>query len=189
MKEIEILIEVKSDKETAQKALEQFEFVRAKEVVDVYFTSQHHKSLQPESDGRLNNCYRVRLKDGKSTIAYKVDHFDNNMQWSHSDEHETEIGDFATAIEINRHLGFEELVRIDNTKYTYMTTDYEIVLEDVKNLGLFLEVEKLAQVPDEKVVETKEEIRNFLKTLNIEFGEEQNAGKPELMIRKIKNHG
>lgn len=184
MKEIEILIEVKSDKEIAQKALEQFEFLGAKEVIDVYLTSPQNKALQPELDGRLNNCYRVRLKDGKATIAYKIDHFENG-QWSHSDEHETEIGDFTTALEINRHLGFEELVRIDNTKYTYMTPDYEIVLEDVKSLGLFLEVEKLAQVSNDKVAETKEEIRRFLKTLNIEFGEEQNAGKPELILRKL----
>jgi len=108
------------------------------------------------------------------------------MRWSHSDEYETEIGDFTTALEINRHLGFEELVRIDNTKYTYMTPDYEIVLEDVKNLGLFIEVEKLTQVSDDKVAKTKEEIRSFLKTLNIEYGEEQSAGKPELMMRKSK---
>jgi adenylate cyclase, class 2 len=187
MKEIEILIEVKSDKETAQKALEQFEFIGAKEVIDVYFTSPFRKDLQPDESGRLNNCYRIRSKDGKASVAYKVDHFDDNMQWSHSDEHETEIGDFATALEINRHLGFEELIRIDNTKYTYMTPDYEIVLEDVKNLGLFLEVEKLEQVPDEKVTETKEEIRNLLKTLNIELGEEQNAGKPELILKKVRS--
>ena len=183
MKEIEILIEVKSDKEAALKALGKFEFVGMKEVIDVYFVSPFRKDLQPDENGRLNNCYRIRSKDGKASIAYKVDHFDGS-EWSHSDEHETSIGDFQTALEINRHLGFEELIRIDNKKYTFMAEDYEIVLEDVKDLGLFMEVEKLTEVPDNKVAETKEEIRSFLKNLNIKLGEEQNAGKPELMLRK-----
>jgi hypothetical protein len=70
------------------------------------------------------------------------------------------------------------------TKYTYVSDEYEIVLEDVKGLGLFLEVEKLDQVSDEEVLETKQHIRDFLTTLDIAFGEEQNAGKPELMLRK-----
>ncbi len=185
MKEIEILIEVNSSKKKALKALGKFEFVGMKEVIDVYFVNPLKDDLKPDENGRLNNCYRLRLKDGKASIAYKVDHFDG-AEWSHSDEHETGIEDFQTALEINRHLGFEELVRIDNKKYTFMTEDYEIVLEDVKDLGLFMEVEKLEEVSDEKVAETKEEIRTFLKSLDIEFGEEQNAGKPELMLRKKK---
>lgn len=117
-------------------------------------------------------------------MAYKVDHFDDLMQWSHSDEYETGIDNFDTALEIQKRLGFNELIRIDNTKYTYLTEEYEIVLEDVVGLGLFLEVEKIQQVSDDKALQTKEEIRSFLKTLGIEFGEEQNAGKPELMLRK-----
>lgn len=187
MKEIEILIEVKSDKEKALKVLEKFEFVGMKEVIDVYFVNPFSDNLKPNKDGRLMNCYRLRMKDGKASIAYKVDHFDGD-EWSHSDEHETSIDDFQTALEINRHLGFEELVRIDNKKYTFVTEDYEIVLEDVKDLGLFMEVEKLKEVSDEKVAETKEEIRAFLKSLDIEFGPEQNAGKPELMLKKQHEH-
>lgn len=185
MKEIEILIEVKSSKEKALKALEKFEFVGTKEVIDVYFVNPLRKDLQPDENGRLNNCYRIRSKDGKASMAYKIDHF-NGTEWSHSDEHEMSIGDFQTALEINRHLGFEELVRIDNKKSTFMTKDYEIVLEDVANLGLFMEVEKLEEVADDDVEKTKEEIRTFLKSLDIEFGEEKNAGKPELMLRKKK---
>ena len=38
-------------------------------------------------------------------------------------------------------LGFTELVRIDNRKHTFTTDEYEVVLEDVKDLGVFLEVE------------------------------------------------
>jgi predicted adenylyl cyclase CyaB len=183
MKEIEILIEVKSEKETALKALEKFEFQGVKKTLDIYFVDPLRKDLQPNVDGRLGACFRIRQKDGKNSIAYKVDHFIGD-EWSHSDEFETEVKDFGTALKIIQKLGLKELIRIDNEKHIFVTPEYEIVLEDVKDLGLFMEVEKLLEVPDEKVGETKEEIRRFLKNLDIELGEEQNAGKPELMLRK-----
>lgn len=183
MKEIEILIEVKSSKEEALKALQGFRFEGIKKTLDIYFYDPLRTDLQANGEGRLNACFRLRQKDGKNTVAYKVDHFDGDI-WSHSDEYETEINNFGTSIKIFEKLGLKELISIDNEKHTYMTDEYEIVLEDVKDLGIFMEVEKLSQVPDEKVSETKDEIRQFIQSLNIKLGQEQNAGKPELMLRK-----
>lgn len=185
MKEIEILIEVKDTKENALAALKVFQFKKTLNVLDVYFTMDNLKELQPDQSGRLTNSFRLRKKEEKSYITYKVDHFIHESEWSHSDEYETEVKDFETAMKINKQLGFKELIRIDNVKHVFLTDQYEIVLEEVKDLGLFLEVEKIAQVSDEEVVQTKEEIRAFIKTLNIKLGVEQNAGKPELMLRKI----
>ncbi len=184
MKEIEILIEVKSSKEEALKALGAFQFEGIKKTLDIYFYDPLRTDLQANSEGRLNACFRIRQKDGKNTIAYKVDYFEGE-EWSHSDEYETGFKDFETMMHIVDKLGLKELVRIDNEKHTYMTDEYEIVLEDVKDLGLFMEIEKLKEVPDDKVSETKKEIREFIKSLSIDFGQEQNAGKPELMLRNI----
>lgn len=184
MKEVEILIEVKSTKEAALMALSRFESKGSEEVLDVYFVNSSRPELQPDLSGRLFNSYRLRKKGCKASMAYKVDHFLPSGEWSHSDEYETGVEDFDAVMEINKKLGFEELIRVDNIKHKFLVEDYEIVLEEVKDLGLFLEVEKLSQVSDDQVAQTKEEIRSFLKTLNIEFGEEQNAGKPELLLRK-----
>jgi adenylate cyclase class 2 len=184
MKEIEILIEVKSTKEQALAVLKQFEFKGLKKTLDIYIYDPLRKDLQPDKYGRLKNCARLRQKDGKNFFAYKIDYF-NEGEWSYSDEYETGIDDFEIMNKSIKLLGLLELVRIDNEKHVFMTPDYEIVLEEVKNLGLYIEVEKLSQVPDDKISETKEEIRSFLKSLNIKLGEEQNAGKPELMLKKI----
>lgn len=183
MKEIEILIEVNDTKEKALKALEAFEYKGMKQTLDVYYHDPLRKDLEPDSEGKLMACFRIRSKGGKNYITYKNDIFIGDA-WSHSDEYETEIGDFDTAVHIVEKLGLKELVRIDNEKHIYETPDYEIVLEDVKNLGLFLEVEKREAVDDDKVLQAKEEIRVFLTSLGIVFGKEQNAGKPELMLRK-----
>ena len=186
MKEIEILIEVRSAKEDALKALGQFVSQGMKKTLDVYFFDPLRKDLQPNREAKLGRAFRLRQKGEQGSLAYKIDHFDGDM-WTYSDEFETGIGDFDTCMEIIKHLGLEELVRIDNEKRVFTTTEYEIVLEDVKGLGLYMEVEKIGEVADDTVEQTKENIRSFLKNLDIEFGEEQNAGKPELMLRKIGN--
>jgi len=215
MKEVEILVEILEDKESVLKKLEQFNFVGVKKVLDVYFTDSKREELKPDEKGRLNNCFRLRKtrldssrqEDDKNYLAFKKDHFENDI-WSHSDEYETEVEDFETTMEIIRHLGFEVLIEIENEKHTFLTDKprtlfsklfnrpatenqevrgkYEIVFEDVKNLGLFLEVERLKVGDDENIEEIKKEIWKFIKNLNIKTSKELNAGKPELMLNKNK---
>ena len=87
----------------------------------------------------------------------------------------------------SQNLGFKILTQIDNEKHTFLTDKYEIVFEDVKNLGLFLEVERLSISENENIAEAKQEIRDFVKYLSIKIKKELNAGKPELMLKKQKN--
>lgn len=185
MKEIEILIEVKGVKEGALKALEVFGSHGVKKTLDIYFFDPLRPDLQPDDTGKLMASFRLRSTDKGNTIAYKVDHF-NEEVWSHSDEYETSCGDFDTMRILLEKIGLKELVRIDNEKHVFTTEDHEIVLEDVKDLGLYLEVEKRGHVDDANIEEAKQEIRSFIQSLGIELGEEQNAGKPELMLRKNK---
>jgi len=184
MKEIEILTEVLDDKEKALAILNKLNFIGFKETFDVYFFDPLRQDLKPNKEGGLDRCFRLRQKDDKSFLAYKIDRFDEKGIWLYSDEHEIEVSGFETTIEILKHLGMEILVEIENKKHTFLTDKYEIVLEEVKNLGLFLEVECLEINNDGKVVETKKEIWNFIQSLGIKTGEELNTGKPELMLKK-----
>jgi adenylate cyclase, class 2 len=183
MQEIEILVEVFDSKENVLERLKKFNFVGKKEVLDIYFFDPDKDNLKPK-DNRLTECFRLRKKDSKAYIAHKKDKFDSEGRWIYSDEEETEIKNFETIQEIIKKLGFKELIQIDNFKHTFLTKEYEIVLEEVKNLGLFLEVEKLKPAKDENVEKTKKEIMGFIKSLEIKTSEELNMGKPELMLRK-----
>ena len=68
---------------------------------------------------------------------------------------------------------------IDNNKEIYKTDKYEIALEDVKDLGIFLEVEYCTD-DDVDVSKIKEEIQEFIDKLEINVSEELNMGKPEM---------
>ncbi len=184
MKEIEILVKVLDNKQKALSVLDSYKKVGIKKITDTYFFNSERNELQPDQSGRLTRCLRLRKKENKNFLAYKIDYFNEKGVWLYSDEHETEVADFETMMVILRHLGLEILVEIKNKKHIYLTDKYEIVLEEVENLGLFLEVECLGQVEDDKVLDVKNEIWKFIKSLKMVTEEESNAGKPELMIRK-----
>jgi len=184
MKEVEILFEVSDSFDVAQEKLSKFEFHGSKKTLDIYYADPLRKELQPTSINTLNSVFRLREKDGICFLAYKVNHYEGD-EWTYSDEHEVSVSDLRTMENIIEHLGFKTLVEIDNVKHTYVTDRFEIVLEEVKSLGIFLEVERLVVDDTEDIEVSKKEIRSFVNSLGIHMGRELNIGKPELMLQKL----
>lgn len=85
--------------------------------------------------------------------------------------------------EIFDRLGLIKFIEIDNKKETYTYGDYEIVIEDVKDLGIFMEVEYCTN-DDVDVLKIKNEIQKFIDDLNLNVSKELNMGKPEMYIKK-----
>jgi adenylate cyclase class IV len=72
-------------------------------------------------------------------------------------------------------------VEVEKTVFT--DDEFEVVIEDVKNLGLFIEVEYHIADDKEDIEEAKNHIRKWLSDQRIKIGEEMNSGKPELMLQ------
>jgi predicted adenylyl cyclase CyaB len=187
MKEVEILVELKSSFEKAKKILSKYDFKGVKKTLDIYFFDPKREDLKLSKEGKLWSSCRVRNKNNVSFLTYKKDHYDGET-WLYSDEYEVTISNFDCGIKILKNLGLKELVRIDNSKYTYLVGDeYEIVLEDVVGLGKFLEVEYLKTVNDDEVEIVKTKILKFINGLGFKISNELNSGKPELMLNKYRN--
>jgi predicted adenylyl cyclase CyaB len=140
MEEIEILVKLKEGKIKAIESLRKYKSLGTKKVLDIYYYDPKRQNLKQTSSGGLKECFRLRKNGDKAFVAYKVDYFSKG-KWTHSDEEETAVEDFEIFERIVKNLGLKELIRIDNEKQIFETPNFEIVLEDVKNLGLFLEVE------------------------------------------------
>lgn len=184
MKEIEILVKLNDDINNVAKVFEQFEYIGTELVIDEYYYDPKRPDLKPDINNQLTACLRLRKKGGQNVITYKDDVFENG-KWLYSNEYETEIESIQVLKEILYKLGLKELLTIKNTKKVYKHDKYEIVLEDVENLGYFMEVEYCTE-DDVDVKEVKSEIRNFINSLNLKASEELNVGKPEMMLRKNK---
>lgn len=128
--------------------------------------------------------FKIKKKDDSNFITYKVDEFDDDGKWLYSNEYETQINDISIINNILERLGLNKLITIHNKKRTYKYQDYEIVLENVKDLGHFLEVEFCTN-KDIDVKAKKREIQNFIDSLSLNLSKELNIGKPEMMIKKL----
>ncbi len=186
MKEIEVLVQVLDSKEKTLNVLSKFKLIGIKETKDIYFFDESKDTLQMKKEKYPTKWFRIRKKGEKNYITYKEDIFDGKGNWLHSHEHETEIKDFEVIHQIIKKLGFKQLIEIDNKKHIYENEEYEIVFEEVENLGYFLEVEKRNTTEKSDTEKIRKEIKEFLKNLNLEISEEVGIGKPELMLRKIK---
>ncbi|MDD4188058.1 MAG: CYTH domain-containing protein [Bacilli bacterium] len=83
----------------------------------------------------------MRTKNEESSLTYKKDHFENDGKWLYSDEYEIAIDSYEMGKKIIEILGLKRLLTINNLKKLYKFKEYEITLEKVEDLGLFLEVE------------------------------------------------
>lgn len=182
MKEIEILVKLNEDMDKVLKKFEEFNYISKESVIDEYYYDPKRDNLKPNINNQMNECLRLRKKGNKNYITYKDDVYENNI-WLYSNEYETEIKDIEVLKEILNRLGLKKLITIKNNKTTYTYNDYEIVLEEVEDLGYFMEVEYLTK-EDVDVKEIKKQIQTFIDSLNLKVSKELNIGKPELMLKK-----
>lgn len=104
--------------------------------IDIYFNTPSH-------DLRKTNEYlRIRhLKNGKKGMfAYH-----QNLKDGVNKEFEVEISDYKTFIRILEKFGFKKLGIINKKRTVYLLNNFKISLDDVKNIGKFIEIESSCQ--------------------------------------------
>lgn len=183
MIETEVLVELYEPFSKAQAALSGFEYCGVKRTVDTYYYDPLRNDLRPYKDGKLYASFRIRKKADEIYITYKNDHYVDGI-WQYSDEYEIKTDDFMTTKSIVENLGLKQLLVIDSEKHFYRFGEYEIVLEVVANLGIFLEIELKKEINSSQVAQYKEEIMDIISSLDLSVSQELNAGKPELYIQK-----
>lgn len=182
MKEIEVLVELYNSTEEVKEKFKQFDYKGLKRTIDEYYYDPKRDDLKPDKNNQLNHCLRLRTKNDDYSITYKDDVFENG-KWLYSNEYETKFENIDILREIFNKLGLIKFIEIDNEKETYIYNDYEIVIENVKDLGLFMEVEYCTN-DDVDVKQIKEQIQSFIDNLGLNVSKELNMGKPEMYMKK-----
>ncbi|HEY4497862.1 MAG TPA: class IV adenylate cyclase [Candidatus Paceibacterota bacterium] len=187
MKEIEILVKVFGSDATVDKKLRRTtRFLGNVHVRDIYYYDPLRKSNYIRKDGRFSGSFRLRRKNGKVLLTHKQDIFTRRGLWFYSEEHETEIKNFFAGQKIIEALGMKKLIALFILKRTYKSREYKIVLENVRGLGIFLEVEALRMRKSESVRDVKKRILQFIEGLDVHTSRELGIGKAELLLAKRK---
>lgn len=99
-------------------------------------------------------------------------------------EKETEISDPASLREALIIMGYKPITVVQKSRRKAKYHGYEICVDEVLNLGTFIEVEKMTDEPTEVV---QEELFNFLKELGVNKEDMQTHGYDTLTYMKQQN--
>ena len=132
---------------------------------DIYFkTSNEEKEI-----------LRVRKSDGKTILGHKFIKTSDNSVF---EESEVEVLSFNKIISILNSLGFEEKITIEKERWYYDFKDVTLELNDVRNLGGYLDFEVISENEEE----AKEKIFNAMSIL----GYSKDEVEPRLYYELLK---
>lgn len=115
---------------------------------------------KPDYGREGRNVLRIRASGGKTYLTLKRD-VSGELD---SIEKEVEVSDANLIREVIELLGFVEQVRVGKNRRKCKYGDYEICLDEVDDLGGFIEVEKMSEEDGKKI---QKEITDFLISLGV----------------------
>lgn len=124
------------------------------------------------------NVLRIRQQGVKNIFTLKV----RGEREMDCIERETEISDPEKMVEILEYLGYREVVRIRKSRRKCQYQNLEICLDEVDELGNFIEVEILAEAGDGQEIQNT--LFDFLVTLGVTAESRVLSGYDILMFNK-----
>ncbi len=161
MIEVERKFRIDSNKKASliRKLTKSSERIATVHQVDTVFL---HNSESFEGFKRGDPVVRVRIENNKATLTYK--RALNNQ--GDAVEHEILVDPPGVAEEILKEVGFKLVTEIEKDRTNYKSVDINIALDEVKSLGVFLEIETLC-ASEQELPSAQVKIMNKAKELGL----------------------
>ncbi len=137
-----------------------------------HFCEEEDRYYQaPDRDFRkTDEALRIRIHsengESRALVTYKGPKMDSESHMRH--EVEVEIADSEAAAELFDGLGYKSVFTVSKHREVYKRADISVCLDDVKNLGFAVEIEKL--IPEDARKEEKQGAREELLSVLDELG-------------------
>jgi len=127
--------------------------VKTSRQVDEYYNLSHRDFMAPQYPVEWLS---IRQRGDKTILNYKHWYPENTEVVTYCHEYETAVHDAASIKLIFAALDIRPLVIVDKQRTIYNLNDeYEIVIDDVKDLGYFMEIEALKNSADPNITRAK----------------------------------
>ncbi len=136
--EIEIKVKVEKIKPLIKFLLKNGKLIGKVNQIDTYFSPVQNDFLKVRP---VKEWLRLREEDGKYSINYKNWYYEKDGKTSHCDEYETSIGDINSVEKIIKALNIKKIAVVNKRRKIWIYKDYEVAMDEVKNLGNFVEIE------------------------------------------------
>lgn len=135
-----------------------------------YYLDNPDKSFFFQSDLGYKdaaNYFRVRFSDKGDSVCLKIFEVDPSTTKSKNlDEIEFNVSDGNEALKLLKTLGFTDQTKVEKTRQSFKYKDFEIELDEVVDLGNFVEIE-LKQEGNITFEEGQEQIKDLLREIGI----------------------
>ena len=189
MKEIEITVKVFDSVEKTKDILAR----QGLKIVDTYSTKDIYLSqdtnLSQSIESVLNKSVILRQIVTPSKVIKKIVHknkvYDGDTLL-YEDKINLKCEDLENAKLLFEALDFKELMIVQYDSFVYQKGGLELSFQNVKNLGLLLEIEsdKKKLESEEDVMQEKRRLYNLAKSLSLNIGEKLNIKKAKALIEK-----
>lgn len=189
MQQTELTVQVFDTLENFKKTLESMEFTLLEvfTMKDYYYCSLNNTENHSFEE-IIKNSFLFRYVNGNDGISnymiYKNKTFDKDGNIISESKKKIKISSADDANEILSLAGFNPLAIIEQEIHVYKKDDLEFLVQDVSDLGLFIEYED-NNLPQNLSAEEKIEIlKNNLIKLNLPLGDDYFCKKLEMIINK-----
>jgi len=191
-KEIEVRIKIDPQAlETAKKWLtKNAEYLGEKEHIEYYLNKPATSFFftAPEGYKDAIDYLRVRLTEQGDSICFKKLYEDPiEKRPLYCEEYESEVADGKKVLELFKALGYTDQTLMQKTRQIYTFDCFEIVIDHVKDLGIFMEVELKTEIPNIKAGINL--IYDFIRSIGIKRFELQTRGYVSMLWNPTYNFG
>lgn len=186
IKEIEITCKVNEDLSNIRKALESKGLKYIEEFIlnDIYMRNVRTNEFGPQ-EGKITDTLIIRyVNENDKKVIYKKRNYNNDGIETSTEKSIYEIDNIKDTEKQLNALGYIRFLNIIDKNYMYENNDFIVYIQDVKDLGIFLEVEiKQAENEEQDI----QKLIEFVNTLGLNIETKFDIRKAELLYKKQNN--
>ena len=183
MKDIEITCEVFETVEKIKNTLLEkgFKYIETFTLDDIYMYNKDNNQFFIK-DGKISDTLIIRnVSEDDKKIVCKKRNYDNDGLEISTDKIVLKVKDIDASEKLLNILGYERYLRMIDTNYMYESENYIAYIQEIKDLGIFLEIE----LKDTNNYSTVYDLINYTKELNLKIGNKFDIRKAEYFYNKI----
>ena len=183
MKDIEVTCEVFEKVEKIKNTLEvnEFKYIQTFTLDDIYMYNKMNNQFFIKN-GRITDTLIIRSvsENDKKIICKKRNYDDDGFEVS-TDKTVVKVNDIVNSEKFLNFLGYERFLRMIDINYMYESEKYIAYIQEIKDLGIFLEIELKDIDKDITIYDLIE----YTKKLDLKIGNKFDIRKAEYLYNKI----
>lgn len=186
IKDVEITCEIFEELSTIVKSLEDkgFKYVEEFTLDDIYMKNDRTNEFAAKN-GKITDTLIIRyVNENDKKIVCKRRKYDNKGFEVSTEKSVLKVESIEDAEKHLNILGYTRFLNMIDKNYMYENSEFTAYIQEIKDLGIFLELEAKEVENEEQNIE---KLIEFVKTLNLKIGTKFDIRKADLLYSKQNN--